>query len=71
MRFFDLHKEQGDILAMRASLGLQKAGGTPPAPPAPPKSAASRADPPGKNKPKPRPAGPPPVRADLKPGEAA
>jgi len=35
-RFFELHKDQGNALAMRAALGMQKVGGKVPDPPAQP-----------------------------------
>ncbi len=57
-RFFELHKDRKDAVAIRATWGIQRAGGKVPEPPAAPNSTTS-----GR---KPR---PPAVTAGLKPGQ--
>lgn len=57
LRFFELHKDREDALAMRAALGIQKVGGKVPDPPAAPTG--------GKKNPPPQPA----VNAGLQPNE--
>lgn len=59
LRFFELHKDREDALAMRAALGIQKVGGKVPEPPAAP-------SPTGGKKPQPP---TPTVNAGLKPNE--
>lgn len=42
LRFFELHKERDDALAVRAALGIQKVGGKVPDAPKPPEAATGR-----------------------------
>ncbi len=58
VRFFDLHKNREDALAMRAALGIQKIGGKVPDPPVAPTAGGKKPQPPQ-----------PAVNAGLQPNE--